>query len=250
MNILLVNDDGYQAAGIKALDEVLSSYGHNIYVTAPTTEQSAKSHSMTIYGSCYATEYASGRYHITGSPADCIIYGLHSGLLPVKPDLVISGINHGYNLSSDIVYSGTCAAARQSVFYGYKSIAISLGTRRDTINPDFRLCAEFLAKNLEKFYSKLNYESFMNINLPLDFNGEYKLASIGYLDYNDTFRIGKEPDGRFRITNDGCCIDCKGVDGKGYAHDFEICKEGYASISFVSTLPDIHIEAMESFNEY
>lgn len=250
MNILLVNDDGYQAEGIKALDEVLSAYGHHIYVTAPATEQSAKSHSMTIYGSCYAREYAPDHYNLTGSPADCIIYGLHSGLLPVKPDLVISGINHGYNLSSDIVYSGTCAAARQAVFYGFKSIAISLGTRRDIPNPDFRGCAEFLARNLDVFYSKLNDRSFMNINIPLDFNGSYKLGSIGYLNYNDTFKIEKEDDGVLKITNDGCMIEYKTMDVRGYEHDFDICRAGYASISFVSTLPDIYVDAMESFNGY
>ena len=114
MNILLSNDDGYKADGIRILEEVLASYGHEIYVSAPDSEQSGKSHAMTISGKVTVTEFAPHHFHVSGTPADCIVYSHRCSLFPVAFDVVISGINHGYNLSTDIVFSGTCAAARQA----------------------------------------------------------------------------------------------------------------------------------------
>ena len=114
MNILLSNDDGYQADGIRILEEVLVSHGHTVYISAPEGEQSGKSHSMTIRGEIAVTKYGERHFHISGTPADCIVYSHRSALFPVNFDAVISGINHGYNLSTDVIYSGTCAAARQA----------------------------------------------------------------------------------------------------------------------------------------
>ncbi len=118
MNILLSNDDGYKALGIRVLEDVLSEAGHDVYVSAPDSEQSGKSHAMTIRGRIVVTEYAPKHFHVSGTPADCIVYSHRCSLFPIPFDVVISGINHGYNLSTDIIYSGTCAAARQAAFYG------------------------------------------------------------------------------------------------------------------------------------
>lgn len=248
MNILLVNDDGYQAEGIRTLEAVLAGKGHNIFVTAPSVEQSAKSHSMTIWGSCYATRYQENHYHISGSPADCIIYSLKSGLIPVKPDLVISGINHGFNLSSDIIYSGTCAAARQACFYGHRAIAIS--THKSKANEyDFKSAAEFLAENLESFYPMLDSSAFLNINIPYGFDGTYELSSIGEIDYQDKFSLEEEEDGRYRITNVDCIISYHEKVKSRYPKDFDVCRSGKASVSFVKILPDISESHMGAFDE-
>lgn len=238
MNILLVNDDGYMAEGIKTLERVLSSYGHKIYMTAPSVEQSAKSHSMTINSHVFATEFDDGHFHLSGSPADCIIYSLKSNLLPIKPDLIVSGINHGYNLSSDIIYSGTCAAARQACLYGYKAIAISTNKNKDG-EYDFESPAKFLAENLESFASRLDSSAFLNINVPPVFNGEYELSSIGLIDYDDQFSLEKMEDGRIRISNIACVMTYEKLGNAAYPHDWEICKSGRAAVSFVKILPEI-----------
>lgn len=242
MKVLLVNDDGYRAKGINVLEDVLAKAGHDVYVTAPTTEQSAKSHSMTIDGRRYATEYKRGHYRIDGTPADCIIYGLKSGLVNIKPDVVISGINHGYNLSTDIIYSGTCGAARQAAFYGYKAIAISA---EYTPTEDYRFedCAAFLCDHLEKFLPMIEKNVFMNINIPVSFAGECAYASIGEIKYDDRFSIEKEGN-RYRISNIGCDISFNTLPS-ALPHDFEICKLGLAAISLVELYPSCYFANIE-----
>lgn len=239
MRILLVNDDGYRALGINALDEVLTERGHTVSVIAPESEQSGKSHSMSILGTCYATEYGKNRYYMTGSPADCVIYGVKSGLLGMDIDLVISGINHGYNLSSDIIYSGTCAAARQAVLYGYKAIAISRYVKHAFINEKsyFTEAAEFLADNLDLFVDSLDSDDFLNINIPFVFNGKGREASIGEIRYNDEFDIERQEDGRIRIENTDCTLEFRRMNDSAVKNDFDVCKEGYASLTLVDILP-------------
>ncbi len=248
MNILLVNDDGYKAEGISVLERVLKEAGHDVYVTAPSVEQSAKSHSMTILSSIYATEYEPGHFHISGSPADCIIYSLKSRLLSIVPDLVISGINHGYNLSSDILYSGTCAAARQACLYGYKAIAVST-YRNEKGGYDFEKVARFVASKLDAFLPKLDSNAFMNINVPPSFSGCYELSSIGEIDYDDQFTLERMEDGRTRITNSGCSIRYMEREKSTFPKDYEVCSRGNASISLVSILPTLSNSQMERFNE-
>ena len=248
MNILLVNDDGYFAEGINILEKYLTKIGHKIYVTAPSVEQSAKSHSMTINSSLYATEFSDGHFHISGSPADCLIYSLKSNLLPVKPDLIISGINHGYNLSSDILYSGTCAAARQACLYGYRAIAISTERNASKVF-DFDQAAEFLVSNLDAFIEKLDSNAFLNINVPSNFSGRYELASIGEIDYDDQFTLEKMPDGRIKITNSGFNITYAEYCNSPYPKDYEVCNRGNASVSLIKILPEVSITHMEGFCE-
>lgn len=249
MNILLVNDDGYRAEGIRALERALSECGHEIYLTAPSVEQSAKSHSMTINSHVYATEYEKNHFHLTGSPADCVIYSLKSKLIPIKPDLVISGINHGYNLSSDIIYSGTCAAARQACLYGFKAIAISTNKGSDG-SFDFKKAADFLVSHLEEFVFKLDSKAFLNINVPSNFDGcSYELSSIGEIDYDDQFILEKQEDGRIKISNTECIITHKRFETSKYPHDWEVCKKGSAALSLIRILPEIEESNMEAFGE-
>lgn len=244
MKILLVNDDGYRAEGINVLDKVLSEYGHTVEVIAPSVEQSGKSHSMTLYGSKILTKYGDNRYHVDGTPVDCIIYGTKSKILQSKPDLVISGINHGYNLSTDITYSGTCGAARQAALYGYKAIAISEGmVAKDKYH--FDLSARFLADNLDYFVSLIEEESFLNINIPNAFSGKYEYASIGAIDYDDEFSVEDIGDDKFIIKNTGCKITYKNIDGGVHPNDFEICQKGNASVSLVDILPSCLTHHME-----
>ena len=234
MNILLSNDDGYQALGIKVLEEVLSSGGHTVTVSAPDREQSGKSHSMTIRGRVKITEYAPRHFHVSGTPADCIIYSHRCSLFPETPDIVISGINHGYNLSADIIYSGTCAAARQAATYGMKAIAISAEDGNDRAT--FENAARFLLDNLEHLSSQIPPMTFMNINVPRSFSGEAEKGGIGFVRYDDEVVVISSEGSVRELEIKGCGFHRHAAEGP-YRADYEICRSGLASVTLVDVLP-------------
>jgi len=161
MNILLTNDDSISSAGIKALIRALSPV-HEVWVVAPETEKSGGSHSITIHDSLRVREVGPRRYSCRGTPADCVMISL-LGFVPATIDLVISGINHGPNLGTDILFSGTCAGARQGALMGVPSVAMSLNARPPF---DFAAAAEFAARNLEIFRELGTDDHFLNINFP------------------------------------------------------------------------------------
>ena len=233
MNILLSNDDGFEAVGINTLDAVLSER-HTVTFAAPDSEQSGKSHSMTIKGTVSITEYGPRHFHISGTPADCIIYSHRCSLFPVQPDIVIAGINHGYNLSADIVYSGTCAAARQAAFYGMKAIALSAedGCGRDT----FEKAARFVLDNLEALSAAIEPMTFMNINVPISFAGEWEKGGIGFVQYLDDISIVDQKGNVREAAINGCEFHRFPAEGR-YRADYEICASGRASITLVDVLP-------------
>lgn len=241
MNILLSNDDGYMAMGLKALDAILSEAGHRISVAAPDSEQSGKSHSFTITGRMRAVEYAPGHYHFSGTPVDCIIYSHRCSLFQEMPDIVISGINHGYNLSTDIIYSGTCAAARQAALYGMKAIAVSLEPGAPSYM--FGVAAEFIRDNLPSFAAAIPEYSFMNVNIPASFNGEWRLSGIGVSSYSDTIIIA-EDNGSEKILAMADSEITRGGDAGDYPVDSDVCSSGMASVSIVKCFPEIDERGM------
>jgi len=124
MKILVSNDDGYLATGIRVLTEALEAVAE-VVVVAPDRNRSAASNSLTVQMPLRVTEYAPERFRVDGTPSDCVHLAL-SGFLDVEPDLVVSGINHGANLGDDVIYSGTVAAATEGRFLGLPAIAVSL----------------------------------------------------------------------------------------------------------------------------
>jgi len=123
MLILLSNDDGYQADGIKALARELKKLGRVVTV-APMWEQSGTSHSLTIYRPLRAKKISTDVYGVSGTPTDAVMIAVYC-ILNKKPDILISGINHGPNMGDDVTYSGTVAAAMEGTILGIPSIAIS-----------------------------------------------------------------------------------------------------------------------------
>ena len=124
MRLLLSNDDGIDAPGLAVLAERLRA-DHEVWVVAPASEQSAKSHSLTMHEPLRVQERGLRRYAVSGTPADCVYVALHD-LLPEPPDMVVSGINRGSNLGGDVHYSGTVAAAREGALQGLPAVAVSL----------------------------------------------------------------------------------------------------------------------------
>jgi 5'-nucleotidase len=161
--ILLTNDDGIEAEGLKTLEGVLHDLAH-IIVVAPDQERSAVSHGLTIHTPLNFQEVSPDHYVMNGTPADCVIWGLDR-LFTRFPDMVISGINHGANLGDDIMYSGTVAAAREASRKGIPAMAVSQYYDDKPIR--FEKGAEFVRKLVESMLRDgLNGELCLNVNIP------------------------------------------------------------------------------------
>jgi 5'-nucleotidase len=130
--ILVSNDDGYASAGIRALQAALAPHA-TVVICAPEINQSATSHALSLHRSLRLRAVSNGVFALDGTPADCVYVALHSGsrVLARRPDLVVSGINHGLNLGSDVFYSGTVAAAREGAMRGVPALAVSADAGAD-----------------------------------------------------------------------------------------------------------------------
>jgi 5'-nucleotidase len=163
MNILLTNDDGINAVGLKMLAKFLKSIG-NVSIVAPDRERSAVSHALTLHHPLRATQIDATTFAVDGTPTDCVNLGIHN-LLQFKPDIVISGINHGANMGDDITYSGTVSAAMEATLMGIPAFAVSLATNAG--DADFTSAAIFASRLAEKIMIKgLPRDTFLNVNVP------------------------------------------------------------------------------------
>lgn len=166
MNILISNDDGIHAQGIKQLVKAAENVG-NITVIAPDRERSTCGHGLTVDSPLRVIEFDNRTYACSGTPADCVLIGLGHFMKDKRPDLVISGINHGANLGQDHFYSGTVAAAREAAIRGIPGIAISLAVQSKDSQNYFDKAAEFIQKFLtHKLYMYIPYMHVLNVNVP------------------------------------------------------------------------------------
>lgn len=163
MNILLTNDDGYQAGGLLFLKDYFLRKGHKVFIVAPDSEKSGSSHALTLKDSIRLVDQKENTWIICGTPADCVLLGL-IGLVPEKIDVVLSGLNHGLNIGRDIIYSGTVGGARQGGFTGLPSFALSIDADGKALN--FKTIENFLNKNFIKLVKLHNEKFFFNINFP------------------------------------------------------------------------------------
>lgn len=213
MFILLTNDDGINSDGITTLFESLRSH-HRIMVIAPETEMSATSHSISLHAPLRVRRLDSSRYAVNGTPTDCINLALFH-ILRERPDLIISGINHGPNLGTDVTYSGTVAAAIEGAILGIRSIAVSCVdyTVRDLHNH-----AQFIGRliNQIRLHRSLSSGTFLNINMPAKIDLEDYSVAITRLSsrrYDKVIKKRRDPRGReyFWIAGEPVNID----DGRG-----------------------------------
>jgi 5'-nucleotidase len=180
--ILISNDDGIDALGLKVLREAVADLGKTI-VSAPEGERSGSSHSLTIHKSITVKRIDEDTYSTDGTPTDCILYSVR-GILKSKPDLVLGGINHGSNLGSDVSYSGTVAVAMEGTLLGIPSVAFSQIDFYNSFNTDFaKSVAGWIARQILK--DKLPEGVFLNVNLPPSPNGKIKITSLGNRIYRD-----------------------------------------------------------------
>lgn len=123
--VLISNDDGIAAPGLKVLEKVMRCLVREVWVVAPDVEQSAASHSLTMRRPLYLRRVGRRRFTVDGTPTDCVLIAIHKILNTRRPDLVLSGINRGGNLGEDATYSGTVAAAMEGTLLGIRSMALS-----------------------------------------------------------------------------------------------------------------------------
>lgn len=195
--ILLTNDDGYFSSGLIALEKALARSGEIITV-APDREQSASSHSLTLNRPLRLHERSANRYVVDGTPTDCVMLAVHAVLKKRKPDMIISGINHGANMGDDVTYSGTIAAAIEGAILNIPSIAVSMANWEPDMPMD--RAARFIAASLPLFRAlELGKSSFLNINFPPDNGrpyGKYRFTSQGFRRFADLVVRKTDPRGR------------------------------------------------------
>ena len=222
--ILVTNDDGIRSEGLSSLVSALNPLGE-VYVVAPDRERSAASHSLTLHRPLRMDEIGERMHTIDGTPTDCIILAL-GGVLPRKPDLVVSGINKGANLGEDTIYSGTVSAAMEATLLNIPSIAVSLDARE---NFDFSTAAAFSAKLAEKVLAKgLPPDTLLNVNVPnaVETKG-HKITHLGKRVYGDVVIKKLDPRGKNYYWIGG---DLEKWEG-GSDSDFQTIEDGLISIT-------------------
>lgn len=203
MLILISNDDGISAPGLKALLKPLGNAGHEVVVAAPEKENSAQSHAITVHEPIFVDDYVFDDYpnikawSISGRPADCTKMAIEI-LLDKVPDLVISGINCGPNMGLDTVYSGTVSAALEASIHDIPAIAVSLDNRSKTA--DFSVAAEIIVKIVNEYENfSIPRGTMLNVNVPAVSKDEIKgirVTKLGKIAYDNVFEERKNLSGR------------------------------------------------------
>lgn len=201
MRILLTNDDGIRAAGLLALAERLS-VEHEVMVSAPDSERSGFAHAFTYTVPLRANKYVMRElpnlpaYSVSGTPVDCV--KLAVGNLFTDIDFVVSGINIGANLGSDVRYSGTVSAAMEAALLGYPAIAVSLNEFRDPKNLD--AAAEIVARLIKEYScGNIAFEAVLNVNvpdIPLSSIRGIKATGLSRQEYVNKYIVGADPHSR------------------------------------------------------
>ena len=240
MKILLTNDDGYMAPGLLELFSVLRK-SHDVCVVAPEVEHSGQSHAMTLKHPLLLRRHADLHYSCSGTPVDCVLLVQHQAI-DFKPDLVVSGINRGPNLGTDLVYSGTAAAARQAAMSGIPGIAVSLAEFHEPFK--YSALAGFVEENVEFLRGLWEPGIFFNINAPNAESGHaYESCWTGLCQrvYKDTMEAVHTSGGTsFCFYTEGCITTIEDIASDEYA-----VAKGYASITPVDIVPHVSLSWME-----
>ena len=225
MRILVSNDDGYLAPGILALAEAMSSIAE-IAIVAPDSNRSASSNSLTLERPLFVIRAKDNVYHVNGTPSDCVHVAL-TGLLPWKPDLVVSGINQGQNMGDDTLYSGTVAAATEGFLFGIPSIAFSQVEKGwAEIDSAARVARDIVLRRLDEMPRPF----LLNVNIPnLPYERLKGLAAtrLGKRHQSEGVMQMNDPYGRpmYWIGPAGQAKDA------GEGTDFHATESGYVSVT-------------------
>lgn len=235
MRILLVNDDGVHAPGIKALKNSLDSLGE-VIVIAPLEERSTTGHTLSLDHPLRLVEIEKNVYGCSGYPADCTLMGLAHVMKEHKPDVVVSGINRGANLGQDIYYSGTAAGAREAVFHNVPGIAVSLVVdfQKTHERPHYDVAGEFVRKVLSAgLHKELAPLQMLNINVPnIEKPKTALMTTLGFRRYSEEIAARDDFRGRPYFWVGGVYEGYSGGDGT----DCQSIELGHVSVSLLNLL--------------
>ena len=179
--ILISNDDGIDASGISVLREIASQLSDDVWIIAPSENRSGASRSITLRRDVVIEEMAAKTYKCSGTPSDCIIFGM-TQILDFPPNLVLTGINHGMNVADDILYSGTVAGAMEASLLGVPAIALSQRHERD--DPIDYTASRLYGKKVIRHILNMGipHRTVMNVNFPKTNPIDIKGMKAAYLD--------------------------------------------------------------------
>ena len=195
--VLLSNDDGVTAEGLLALRDALAKDA-DVVICAPEHNQSATSHALSLHRILRLRQAGEGLFALDGTPADCVYVALHAGtrVVPRRPDLVVSGMNHGLNLGLDVFYSGTVAAAREAALRGIPSVAVSADVAASR-EPAAHLGARLALATLAAFHeSPAAQAPLVNVNIPPGDAWPVRATRLGARLYVEDVDFRKDPRGR------------------------------------------------------
>jgi 5'-nucleotidase len=189
--VLCSNDDGIEAPHLEALAARIEAFA-DVLVVAPERQRSAASHAITLHKPLRLTEVRPRRYSLSGTPVDCVYLAIMK-LCDRKPDVVVSGVNDGFNLGSDVFYSGTVAAAVEGALRGAAGIACSLAPRASHTDEAIRFAAEVVRSAVSE---PMPRGTVLNVNLPGNGSDQYQWTTLGRRLYEDDVAERKDPRGR------------------------------------------------------
>lgn len=228
--ILLSNDDGFRAPGLLQAKQALSEIA-DVVVCAPHSEQSGTSHSISLTTPLRLREHEPFVFSVDGTPADSVYVALcsHGRVLPRRPDLVVSGINHGLNLAGDVFYSGTVAAAREAALRGLRGLALSAGPAADfaaAASCAVGLARAFLAEPLPKPGAGV----LLNVNFPAGDRWPVRATRLGLRRYEDVAEFRQDPRGGEYLWLGGS----RAVHGEAAGSDTEAYDAGIVGVTPLS----------------
>ena len=230
MKILIVNDDGIQAAGLYKLAETLSTE-HKVTVVAPHTQKSGFSHSLSFHKTVSYAPYTLGipvsAYSLTGTPCDCVKFAINVLMKDDLPDVLLCGINDDHNLGTDVVYSATVNAALEGAINGLPSFAFSIGRE---YADDFTYPAEFVKKNLKALCSLKRSDTVCySLNFPSNKAEEIRgirFARLGLRKFSDRYELRENTDGSgYLLLGEPIPMD------NAPDSDVELLRNGYITIT-------------------
>lgn len=232
MRLLITNDDGIDAPGLVELARSLAT-AHEVWVVAPDKNRSAISNAISMADPLKITKKKDRWYACSGVPVDCVVSGLRT-ILPGPPDAILSGINKGANLGTDVIYSGTCGAARQAIISGYPGIALSIENFQTRTKWNFKPLADFVRKNLHELIALCSPDVFVNINAPsADAYAGWRLTRLSTRRYNNSIDTFTAPDGSFYTFFQGGKVSTEGSSDS----DFAAVNQGLISIGRIHAQP-------------
>lgn len=242
--ILITNDDGYNADGIRALEGGLKEIG-DVYVVAPEAEMSGASHSLTLSRPLRIRQIDERHWAVDGTPTDCVTLALNR-ILPaeLRPDICCSGINHGANLGDDATYSGTVAGALESTILGVPGLAFSLAAYREH---DFGQSVEVAVEITQKALSEgLPVWTLLNVNIPKGIPSGIRITKQGFKSARPVISEHIDPRGKLYYWIGEVREGFRAEGGT----DFEAIDEGYVSVTPMRSDLTSHsgLKKLESWN--